>query len=129
MAHAAKTTLVTVERCLDEDFFDDERLVAGVLPSLYVDAIAVVEQGAQPLPLDGEYACRRCRARELCGRTRVGLRLMDKALLINEIADLIGDARHVATGALSPIPAAAAKLAQRPNGGRSRVSAARLTAI
>ena len=38
---------------------------------------------------------------------------MDKALLIGEIAELIGDARHVAAGALSPIPAAAAMLAKR----------------
>jgi len=40
---------------------------------------------------------------------------MDKALLIDGIAELIGDARHVATGALSPIPAAAAMLAKRRN--------------
>ena len=57
MAHASKQTLVTVERVLDEDFFDDERRVAGVLPALYVDAIAVAEKGAQPLALDGEYEC------------------------------------------------------------------------
>ena len=40
---------------------------------------------------------------------------MDKALLIDQIAELIGDARHVAAGALSPIPAAAAMLAKRRN--------------
>lgn len=47
---------------------------------------------------------------------------MDTALLINAIADLIGDARHVATGALSPIPTAAAMLARRRSGGRMRVT-------
>lgn len=47
---------------------------------------------------------------------------MDAALLISGIADLIGDAKHVATGALSPIPAAAAMLARRRSGGRMRVS-------
>ena len=57
MAHASRQTLVTVERLLDEDFFDDERRVAGVLPALYVDAIAVAEKGAQPLALEGEYEC------------------------------------------------------------------------
>jgi len=48
--------------------------------------------------------------------------MMQAALLISLIADLIGDARHVATGALSPIPTAAALLAQRRSGGRMRVT-------
>jgi glutaconate CoA-transferase, subunit B len=47
---------------------------------------------------------------------------MDAALLINAIAGLIGDARHVATGALSPIPMAAAMLARRRSGGAMRVT-------
>ena len=48
---------------------------------------------------------------------------MDPTLLISMIADMIGpDARHVATGALSPIPAAAAMLARRRSGGRMRVT-------
>jgi glutaconate CoA-transferase subunit B len=47
---------------------------------------------------------------------------MDTALLIDQIARLIGEARHVATGALSPIPAAAAMLARRRNAGRTRVT-------
>ncbi|EHM00833.1 CoA transferase [Acetobacteraceae bacterium AT-5844] len=47
---------------------------------------------------------------------------MDAALLINAIAGLIGDARHVATGALSPIPMAAAMLARRRSGGKMRVT-------
>lgn len=47
---------------------------------------------------------------------------MDAALLISQIADLIGDAKHVATGALSPIPTAAAMLARRRSGGRMRVT-------
>ena len=47
---------------------------------------------------------------------------MDTALLIDLIADLIGDAGHVATGALSPIPMAAAMLARRRSGGRMRVT-------
>ncbi len=55
MAHASRCTLVTVERALDEDFFDREERVAGVLPSLYVDAVAVAEKGAWPLGVDGEY--------------------------------------------------------------------------
>ena len=34
---------------------DTEDSAAGVLPSLYVDAIAVAERGAWPLPLWDEY--------------------------------------------------------------------------
>jgi glutaconate CoA-transferase subunit A len=56
MAHAATATLVTVERVLDTCFFDREEIVAGVLPALYVDSVAVVPRGAWPLGLDGEYA-------------------------------------------------------------------------
>jgi len=47
----------------------------------------------------------------------------DPTLLISMIADLIGpDARHVAVGALSPIPATAAMLARRRSGGRMMVT-------
>jgi len=56
MAHASRTTLVTVERVLDTCFFDREELVAGVLPALYVGGIAVAPKGAWPLGLDEEYA-------------------------------------------------------------------------
>ncbi len=55
MAHAARSTLVTVERVLDTCFFDDEAHAAGVLPALYVSAIAVAERGAWPLALDETY--------------------------------------------------------------------------
>ncbi len=43
-------------------------------------------------------------------------------LLVSVIADLIGDARHVAVGNASPIPAAAALLARERGGGRPYVS-------
>ena len=49
--------------------------------------------------------------------------MTDTALLIATIADLIGDAGHVCTGALSPVPMAAALLAQRRSAGRMRVTA------
>jgi glutaconate CoA-transferase subunit A len=55
MAYAAKRTLVTVERIVDRDLMETEDSAAGVLPALYVDAIAVAEHGAWPLPLWGEY--------------------------------------------------------------------------
>ena len=46
----------------------------------------------------------------------------EEELLASSIAGLIGDARHVAVGASSPIPAAAAMLARERGGGRPYVS-------
>jgi glutaconate CoA-transferase subunit B len=46
----------------------------------------------------------------------------EEELLADTIAGLIGDARHVAVGASSPIPAAAALLARERGSGRPRVS-------
>ena len=46
----------------------------------------------------------------------------DEELLADVIAGLIGDARHVAIGASSPIPAAAALLARERGNGRPQVS-------
>ena len=55
MAHAAKTTLVSVERIEDTDFLKDAALAAGTIPALYISAIAVARQGAAPIGLAGEY--------------------------------------------------------------------------
>jgi glutaconate CoA-transferase subunit A len=55
MAYAAKRTLVTVERIVDRNLLETEESAAGVLPSLYVDSVAVAERGAWPLPLWDEY--------------------------------------------------------------------------
>jgi glutaconate CoA-transferase, subunit A len=55
MAHAAARTVVTVERIHDGDLLASESSAAGVLPALYVKAIAVAPRGAWPLPLAGEY--------------------------------------------------------------------------
>lgn len=55
MAYAAKQSLVTVERIVDEDLLEDGITSAGVLPSLYVGAVAVAERGAWPYGLWGEY--------------------------------------------------------------------------
>ncbi len=55
MAHAAKATLVTVERLCETSLMRDEDSAAGVLPALYVDKIAVVPRGAWPIGLWGEY--------------------------------------------------------------------------
>jgi glutaconate CoA-transferase, subunit A len=55
MAHAAAKTVVTVERIFDGDLLANEQTAAGVLPALYIEAIAVAPRGAWPLPLAGEY--------------------------------------------------------------------------
>ena len=55
MAHAAKSTLVTVETVEDRDFLADDALAAGTLASLYVTAVAQAEAGAKPLGLTGCY--------------------------------------------------------------------------
>ena len=56
MAHAARKTVVTVERIHDGNLLDDPMLAAGALPGFYVEAIAVVEHGAWPLSLPDYYA-------------------------------------------------------------------------
>ncbi len=55
IAHASKTTLVTVERMYEGSFFDDEKLAAGALPAFYVTSVAIAERGAAPVGLFGEY--------------------------------------------------------------------------
>lgn len=49
MAHAARRALVTVEEIVEGSLLDDEATAAGVLPALYVEAIAETKQGAWPL--------------------------------------------------------------------------------
>jgi glutaconate CoA-transferase subunit A len=56
MAHAAEKTIVTVEKLHDGDLLNDPALAAGTLPGFYVEAVAVAERGAWPLPLPEHYA-------------------------------------------------------------------------
>jgi glutaconate CoA-transferase, subunit A len=55
MAHAAKASLVTVERIVPGRLLDDERLAPGVISGVYIDAVAVAERGAWPSGLLDEY--------------------------------------------------------------------------
>jgi glutaconate CoA-transferase, subunit A len=55
MAHAAATTIVTVEKLHDGDLLRDPLLAAGTLPGFYVEAVAVAPRGAWPLPLPDHY--------------------------------------------------------------------------
>jgi glutaconate CoA-transferase subunit A len=53
MAHSARQTLVTVEEIVEGSLLDDEATAAGVLPALYVTAIAEARAGSWPLGLPG----------------------------------------------------------------------------
>ncbi|HEX3502978.1 MAG TPA: CoA-transferase [Xanthobacteraceae bacterium] len=55
LAHAARKTVVTVEKIHDGDLLRDPVLAAGTLPGFYVEAIAVEPRGAWPLPLPDHY--------------------------------------------------------------------------
>ncbi len=55
MAHASRRVLVTVERRVDGNLLDDERLAPGVISATYVDAIAVAERGCWPTGLLDKY--------------------------------------------------------------------------
>ncbi len=55
MAHAARSTLVTVERIEDTDYLADERMAPGTIPSFYITALAVAPNGAHPIGLPGAY--------------------------------------------------------------------------
>jgi glutaconate CoA-transferase subunit A len=56
MAHAAERTVVTVEKLHDGDLLEEPTLAAGTLPGFSVEAVAVAERGAWPLPLPDHYA-------------------------------------------------------------------------
>ncbi|MGE0752822.1 MAG: CoA transferase subunit A [Variibacter sp.] len=55
MAHAARVTVVTVEKLHEGSLLDDPVLAAGTLPGLYVEAVAVAPRGAWPLTLPDHY--------------------------------------------------------------------------
>jgi len=49
MAHASIKSLVSVERVVEHNLLDDPVTAAGTIPSLYIDEIRVIENGAHPL--------------------------------------------------------------------------------
>lgn len=56
LAHAAKRTVATVEEVVDGNLNADPLRSAGVISSLYVDALALAPQGALPRGMPGLYA-------------------------------------------------------------------------
>ena len=55
MAHAARTTLVTVEEIAKDDLLAEDVTAAGTIPALYVSAIATAREGAWPVGLRRAY--------------------------------------------------------------------------
>jgi glutaconate CoA-transferase, subunit A len=55
LSYASKKTIVTVEKIHDGDLLADPILAAGTLPGFYVEAVAIAERGAWPLPLPDHY--------------------------------------------------------------------------
>jgi glutaconate CoA-transferase, subunit A len=53
LAHAARGSLVTVERVIDEDLLADRDRAGATIPAIYVRAISVVERGSWPIALRG----------------------------------------------------------------------------
>jgi glutaconate CoA-transferase subunit A len=56
LAHAARRTLVTVEEITDRDLMGDPDLSAGVIPALYITAIAKARHGAWPVRFGDYYS-------------------------------------------------------------------------
>lgn len=55
IAHAAKAALVTVERVVQGNFLEDERMAPGAIGATYVTGFAIAERGARPSALLDEY--------------------------------------------------------------------------
>ncbi|MGB0630707.1 MAG: CoA transferase subunit A [Alphaproteobacteria bacterium] len=55
LAHASAQALVTVEEIWDGNLMEDDRMLAGTIPPIYVDAVAHAPRGAWPLSLPGCY--------------------------------------------------------------------------
>lgn len=55
LAHASQRVLVTVERVVEGNFLEDERLAPGTINGTYIEAVAVAERGAHPVALLDEY--------------------------------------------------------------------------
>lgn len=77
MAHAARRTLVTVERIVASSLFDDELTAAGVLPALYIEAIAEAPRGAWPCGLQDVYEPDMQALRDYAGQARTAAGFAD----------------------------------------------------
>lgn len=70
LAHAARRTLVTVERIVPGNLLHDERLASGAISATYIEAIAVAARGAWPSALLDEYPADAAHLREYARAAR-----------------------------------------------------------
>ena len=56
LAHASRTTLITVEECLEIDLIQDPQKAGASLASHYIGGIAYVPDAAKPLSFTGRYS-------------------------------------------------------------------------
>jgi glutaconate CoA-transferase, subunit A len=90
MAHAARSSIVTVEALWDGNLLEDElRAPATLSGALYVEAVAVVVNGAWPLPLPGRYPADAAAMRDYA-------RLAATASGFADYLDRYGHERHAA---------------------------------
>ena len=64
LAHAARGSVATFEEHYDGNLLDDERMTAGTIAPIYVEASAHAPRGAWPLALPGAYPADRERLAE-----------------------------------------------------------------
>lgn len=55
LAHASRRSLVTVERIVDFNLLEDERMAPGTINGLYLESVAIAARGAWPIGLLDEY--------------------------------------------------------------------------
>jgi glutaconate CoA-transferase subunit A len=55
IAHAAKTSFVTVERIVESNLLEDELMAPGTINATYIGGVAVAPKGAWPIGLLDEY--------------------------------------------------------------------------
>ena len=76
LAHASRRTLVTVERIVDGNLLDDERLAPGTISATYIECVAVAGRGCWPVALLDEYGADAAHMRlyAQAARTEAGFR-------------------------------------------------------
>ena len=139
MAHAAAKTVVTVEKLHDGNLFDDpfSRPARSAASTSRRSRSRRRAPGRSRSPITTRRTPRTSPNMRAWPRPPKALRpistgtcmtsaplngFRNEELLADAIAGLIGDARHAAIGAASPIPAAAAMLARERGNGRPYVS-------
>ncbi len=86
LAHASRRALVTVERVVEGNFLEDERLAPGTIGATYIEAIAVAARGAWPVALLDEYGFDAVHVAEYArlARTEDGFRAYLDRFVFNE---------------------------------------------